>query len=454
MNIALIHYRVGETDGVSLEMDKWKKILEKLGHKVVYIAGNMGNSDAYIIPELSLDNEEMKKIHNNAYYELKDYSSSDALMEAINQQAETISFKLCQIIEELKLDILVPNNILSLGHHIPAAIAIYNATKKKHIKILCHHHDFFWERMVFNNPTCAIVKDLLQNYFPPNDKFVSHCVINSIAQNALKSRTGLASTIVPNVFDFSQSSWVLDEYNSDLRSFLKIKENDLFFLQATRVTDRKAIELGIDLIDIMNSDEYRKKLYSKKMYNGKEFNTSSQIYLVLPGLSGEKESATGYKERLIEYAKNKKVNLIWCNEILRETRTIDNENKKYYSLWDFYANSDFITYPSIQEGWGNQFLEGLVAEKPMLIFEYPVFLSDIKRCGFEYVSLGCEYNETSDNLASVDKKIIDRVAEQCIEILTDKERYNHLTKSNFEKGDKAFSLVALEKILIQLFEDK
>ncbi len=31
MNIALTHFRVGETDGVSLEMDKWKIVLEKWG---------------------------------------------------------------------------------------------------------------------------------------------------------------------------------------------------------------------------------------------------------------------------------------------------------------------------------------------------------------------------------------------------------------------------------------
>lgn len=52
MNIALIHYRVGETDGVSLEMDKWKKVLEKQGHNVMYIAGSQGTSKAIIIPEL------------------------------------------------------------------------------------------------------------------------------------------------------------------------------------------------------------------------------------------------------------------------------------------------------------------------------------------------------------------------------------------------------------------
>lgn len=39
MNILLAHFRVGETDGVSLEMDKWKWALESLGHKVFYLPG-------------------------------------------------------------------------------------------------------------------------------------------------------------------------------------------------------------------------------------------------------------------------------------------------------------------------------------------------------------------------------------------------------------------------------
>jgi hypothetical protein len=49
MKIALCHFRVGETDGVSLEMDKWKKALEQNGHEVFYIAGSSGNCEAEII---------------------------------------------------------------------------------------------------------------------------------------------------------------------------------------------------------------------------------------------------------------------------------------------------------------------------------------------------------------------------------------------------------------------
>ncbi|MCZ7667463.1 MAG: hypothetical protein M5U34_09740 [Chloroflexi bacterium] len=41
-NIGMLHFKVGSTDGVSLEMDKWKLILEEMGHTVHYAAGDLG----------------------------------------------------------------------------------------------------------------------------------------------------------------------------------------------------------------------------------------------------------------------------------------------------------------------------------------------------------------------------------------------------------------------------
>lgn len=32
--IGILHYQVGGTDGVSLEIDKWKQVLEEMGHTV------------------------------------------------------------------------------------------------------------------------------------------------------------------------------------------------------------------------------------------------------------------------------------------------------------------------------------------------------------------------------------------------------------------------------------
>jgi len=91
MNIALSHFRIGETDGVSLEMEKWKLILEKLGHKVYYLAGSPGNTDAYIIPELHYKEVENLKFIENAFVKLEDYKDENefkAAIEAYTERAE------------------------------------------------------------------------------------------------------------------------------------------------------------------------------------------------------------------------------------------------------------------------------------------------------------------------------------------------------------------------------
>ena len=113
MNIALCHFRVGETDGVSLEMDKWKEALEKLGHTVIYIAGSQGTASAKIIPSLHYQLPLNTKIVNNVYRDFKEYDSEEALKDDIFSLATEIEEDLIACIKENKIDILVPNNILS-----------------------------------------------------------------------------------------------------------------------------------------------------------------------------------------------------------------------------------------------------------------------------------------------------------------------------------------------------
>jgi len=65
MKIGLLHFRVGETDGVSLEMEKWKTVLQRSGHEVFYVAGSLGNQKGFEIPLLAYEeprNLEIKKL--------------------------------------------------------------------------------------------------------------------------------------------------------------------------------------------------------------------------------------------------------------------------------------------------------------------------------------------------------------------------------------------------------
>jgi hypothetical protein len=62
-------------DGVSLEIGKWKTVLEEMGHKVYLLAGETSSFDATIIPELHLDHPETRKIYHNAFHSFKDFAN-------------------------------------------------------------------------------------------------------------------------------------------------------------------------------------------------------------------------------------------------------------------------------------------------------------------------------------------------------------------------------------------
>ena len=128
------------------------------------------------------------------------------------------------------------------------------------------------------------------------------------------------------------------------------------------------------------------------------------------------------------------------------------DNEKIYSLWDAYAQADFVTYPSIYEGWGNQFLEGLFAKKPMLVYEYSVFEEDIKPNGFYYATLGNKYSSKEDSFVSVDDSVIDNAVSQIIKYLFDSEERSRCVEQNFLKGKLHYSTKALRNLLEPLFK--
>jgi len=443
MDIALCHYRIGETDGVSLEMDKWKKVLENMGHKVYFIAGSTGTSDGYVIPAMNYRFEEDLKKKRKEYLKLEDYQDEDELIRAIKKLTLKIEEGLKKILIENKIDLIVPNNILSIGRSIPTAMAFTKVIKELGIRCIGHHHDFYWERKNFSQPTCNFVRKVLEEYYPPKDDLISHVVINSIVQKELKVRRNLDSVVIPNVFDFDDKLWDADNYNKDFREKLGIKDNDILMLQATRVTNRKAIELAIDVVGEMQKEENRKILEEVKLYNGQSFKEDSRFVLVLAGMI---ETADDYVERLKTKAKVSNVELLFVNNLVEHSRCTKNNNK-IYSLWDTYVFADIITYPSIQEGWGNQFLEGLFAKKPMLVFEYDVYKEDIKEKGFEVISLGDKYELDEYGLAKVDKKVIRHTAGECIKLLIDKDYREKMVEKNFQLGREFLSHKSLKEKL-------
>ncbi|HCZ23498.1 MAG TPA: glycosyl transferase family 1 [Acholeplasmataceae bacterium] len=442
MNIALLHYRVGETDGVSLEMDKWRQVLISMGNQVFYVAGNHSKIDAYVIEEIGFNNPLDLKIASNCYEKLIDYTPS-SLKEAIEEQAKIIENKLSHFIKTKKIDLIIPNNVFALGRSIPIAKGILNAIEQTHIQVICHHHDFYWERERYSHPQTDYVLDSLNHLFPPIHYPMQHVVINSYAQKSLMEKKGLTSTIVPNVFDFDLFPWIMDAYNADFKESLGVNQNQVLILQATRVVNRKAIELAIDVVDQMNQMQHKRKWIGKKLYDGRTFDKDTEFVLAVLGLH---EGTDHYEDKLIEHAASKNVHMIMNPNLVDHTR-YEKNNKKIYSLWDAYVHADLITYPSIYEGFGNQFLEGLFAKKPMIVFEYSVFEQDIKSKGFSYVSLGNTYITKDNGLVECEKKVTIQAAQQAMKYLCDTKYRNQEVEKNYRLGQLHYSMNTLKKII-------
>lgn len=446
-NIGLCHFRVGETDGVSLEMDKWKVVLEKLGHQVTYIAGSKGSlNNVEIIQELHYNNANNKIIVDNAYVKFRSFANEKAFKIAIENDAKAIEDKLLKIIKKNAIAVLIVNNIFSLGWNLSAGIGFFNAIKKASVKCICHHHDFYWERERYSEPTFSFISEYLKEYFPPRHAKIEHVVINSIARNELFKRKNIESKVVPNVFDFD-NVWQVDDFNFNFRASFGIKEKDLIILQATRIVKRKGIELALDFVSELNSN--RHKLFGKKLYNNRLFDEDSKIVFLMVGLNEDNT----YFEKIIEYAHEKNVEIKWVNKNIGHDRS-QTDNVKTYSLWDAYAHCDMVTYTSLLEGWGNQLIEALVAKKIIVGFQYPVFVKDIRPLDFNIIDLGNKHTIKNSGLVEVSKSIISNAVDEAYKLILNEQEYKKNVSENYAIGKQNLSLGTLEVLLKSIIENE
>lgn len=247
-------------------------------------------------------------------------------------------------------------------------------------------------------------------------------------------------------------------------------------LQATRIVERKGIELAVDFTAELQ--KRRKELYGISVGDGGSFGPASRIVLVLAGYSEDDGTGT-YLQRLMDYAELLGVEILPIGDYAVSEKRVPGTigesvagegeksigdtdesrgprmgGEKRYALWDVYAHGDIITYPSYWEGWGNQLLEAVKALLPIVMLEYPVYRSDIAGKGFDIISLGSEYRkEEGYDFISVPKRNLQQAADHAIEVLTHKEEYERMTAHNFRIARQYFSMEALHGYLEPYMKD-
>ncbi len=432
MRVGLIHYRAGLMDGVSLEMEKWRKVLSRMGHSVEIIAGNNAPGVDIVIPEIEY-NDEKNEILNSKLYDRMLSSESELLDELSIRTAEILgSFR--SVLSDF--DLLIPNNIWSLGWSIPAGLALHDFAEESGKPFISHNHDFWWDRPYYSSHYRSVM-ELLENYFPPDLENVRNLTINSISASDLLRRRGIRAAVAPNVMDFLQPGWTSDQSNREIRNMVGINEGDIVFLQATRITERKAVETAIRLVAEFNIAA--RSMTGKNLYNGKAF--TGRVVLVYSGIT-ERQSRD-YRLKLDDLASNLSVEVIDIASSSSLTQR---------AFFESYSVADIVTYPTIFEGWGNQLLEALVSKKPVAIFRYSVFKSDIHDSGISFIDLGDQYGY-KEGLVEIPDWNIKNAVKDISELLFDQERYREVTERNFELGREKFSFETLSEIIQELIAD-
>ena len=442
--IAIVHYRVGRTDGVSLEIAKRKHILEMLGYSVRLISGPIQNGANFIIDELEFERPDIVEIKESSFDYFKGKSIDSEEMEkrifSIAKKIEDAFLKYCW---QEKFDAILIHNIYSMGLHLPAASAFTRIAEKLKIPVIATHHDYYWERKEYQKPANEFIKNYLKQFVPPSNNNIVHVCINSLAQSELKMRRGINALILPDVFDFDQPYMLLDDYNSDFLETINVKPHDIFVLQATRIVERKGIELAIHFVQEL--EKKKNKLVGKRLYNGKIIKKDSSIVFVVAGYPEKFD--IHYLQKLKEEINRTGIDARFIYNIIDAERRWD--GKKIYSLWDAYLFADIITYPSLLEGWGNQLIEAIFYKKPVVLYEYPVFKADIKKEGYYFISLGDKIiDRNDDGLVNIKSEKMNEAISESLQVLSSDNTLN-LMKENLIIGSKYHGSQVLEKFLKQ-----
>jgi mannosylglucosylglycerate synthase len=200
----LLSFRLGGTDGVSVEAAKWGRALQSLGFTVRRVAGEVCDApqqDDVALPALAITAPNGTR-------------TDPATLAAALDGA----------------DLVVAENICSLPLNLDASRAAAAVLADHRGRVAFHHHDLPWQRA-----ETAGVQDL-----PPPLPGALHVVSTGRARGELAARS-LAAHTIPNAFDFDAPAGDRDSTRSEFR----FAHDDLVVLQPSRAIPRKDVPGGL-----------------------------------------------------------------------------------------------------------------------------------------------------------------------------------------------------------------
>jgi len=418
VKIGIIIGRIGGVDGVALETEKWIEVLHRMGHEVYILSGQfeeveIDTEHQTLLPLLSFFSPECVWEQNAAFFH--PIPDPAPLLEKIDAVSDIIAQSIKDWVAKNQIQCIISENASALPSHLSMGVGIGKAVDSLGIPTITHDHDYAWERGDRYVSPHEEINQLVANSFPLRLPNVKYAVINQHAKGTLKEKFGIHATVVPNVMDFDKPYGEKTTANRSLLADLGLEDTAIPLFQVTRIVERKGIEVAIDLLHQL---------------------ADSRIKLVITGSHKDDEGGKYYNSLI-----NQIHQLKLTNQVLFTDNVIQNHGWKghhgsiKYSLSDAYAYARACTYFSTYEGFGNAFVEAVLAKKPIFVNNYkPVYMPDIGSKGFKTVML--ENNELTDSAVSDMKKVI-----------FDETLAMEIGEYNYAIGEKHFSYNVLQEIL-------
>jgi glycosyltransferase involved in cell wall biosynthesis len=201
--VAIVSFRLGALDGVSVVAEVWRRELSALGFAARTVAG-AGTADQ-IVPGLAID-----------------AAAPPAPGEVAGALADA--------------DLVVVENLLTIPLNLPASLVVAGVLRGR--PAILHHHDPPWQRARFASVTAL----------PVDDPAWRHVAINRMTERQLRQR-GYRATTIPNALDTDAPAGD----GTALRDQLGVAAEERLLLHPVRAIARKNIPGALRLADAVGA---------------------------------------------------------------------------------------------------------------------------------------------------------------------------------------------------------
>lgn len=439
-NICIICGKLGDVDGVSLEVDKWINVFNDLGHNVFTISGqytkplpNVNKERQHLLEDIKFNSKKQQYYENLVFPHLLKSppfltkSRKKQIINSLENDGQQTANEIFSYIQRNEIDVIIAQNTNAMPMTLVGGMAVYKLVKDYRMAAIFHHHDFWWERSRFSSNR---IEGLLSKVMPPALPGLEHVVLSTYSAHILRSIKRVHPRVIPNCEDFDKPV-MPDEYNRDFRKELGFSDNDILIVQPTRIVRRKRIEDSVLLIH----------RFAEKYPQYRD-----RIKLIISLYQGD-EPDQNYIGQIKEMCTQYKIPLHLISGRVAAERSTDSKGKKMYTNRDVLVNADLVTYLPVWEGFGNALLEAIAAKVPVITTTYLVYKTDIGVMRFQNIEIRDVYGP--DGMLVIPERALDEMHQR----LSDKEARDKIVDRNFRIGKKEFGFKKLKSCLSNLLED-